>query len=852
MLQNTNIFNFPKKAIISTLLVFGFNLLSAQLFLDWGKNYGGSGYEMSHGIATDGQNNVYVIGDFWIKCDFDPSSDTLYIRSEGFGTDAYVQKLDSLGNLIWVRKISGPFHDEGTAIAVSPEGSVYAAGAFVDSADFDPDTSRHIEYANGSNDMYILKLDPSGSLNWVNAIGGPGVETIASMVLDDTLNLYACGSFTDTLDFSPNTGSRIIESKGLYDGFVQKLDSSGKHIWTFSFGSSGFDVASDIVVDKTGNSWVTGYFSDTLTIGPNKLISNGKEDVVILKINSKGSLVWMKQIGGLGVDKGLSISLDKNDLPYLTGTFENSIYLNPISTGIPVSSKGGKDVFLVGLDINGNFRWGQTWGGSAVEQPCKLVINSNNELFCFGQFFDRVDFDPGNGVEIGNSLMGVDAFISKFDTRGNFISFQQFGGIGDIKVNDVTLNSSDNILSTGGFQRDLDIDPTHRKSFRKNVGAEDVFIQQLKSNCASTVDTITANNCLSYSAASGKAIWNQSGTYLDTLYSKQNCDSVLVVHLTISNPARDTAKLDACAFFIPKGSTKRITLSGLYIDTVSSITGCDSLIVLELSIHQNSQFSYAAAACGNYTSPSGNTRILASGTIMDTISNAAGCDSMLTINVTVYPTFTQLLNSASCKPITSPSKKHLWTTTGVYFDTLTTTNGCDSILQIQVEINALNSTITTQGSALISNQPNQPNPSEVSYQWVKCDANFTLIPAAEQKGYTPIENGDYAVIVTKNGCSDTSACITVNAVSNNSNYAYAIESYRIQPNPFKNSFTVFSASKNVATIELINSIGQIVLSKQEVRINENIKLELPTGIYYLRILSYSDQNETQIFKLIKQ
>jgi hypothetical protein len=106
----------------------------------------------------------------------------------------------------------------------------------------------------------------------------------------------------------------------------------------------------------------------------------------------------------------------------------------------------------------------------------------------------------------------------------------------------------------------------------------------------------------------------------------------------------------------------------------------------------------------------------------------------------------------------------------------------------------------------LTNQPNLPNQPEVGYQWVKCDANFTLIPAAEQKEYTPIENGDYAVIVSKNGCSDTSACITVNAVSNNSNYTDTIESYRIQPNPFKNSFTLFSASKNVATIELINSI----------------------------------------------
>ena len=829
-----------------SILLLGLQSAMAQTFLDWGKTFGGNGYEVSNGIATDAEHNVYIAGDFWIKCDFDPSTDSLNLYSTGFGTDAVIQKLDSLGNLVWVRQISGPFHNEGTAIAVSKTGCVYTAGTFVDSADFNPDTAKHIEHANGGSDLFLLKLSPQGAFSWVTIMGGDGVEEVDAMVLDDTSNLYLCGSFTDTCNFSPKSGSTVIESKGLYDGFVQKLDSNGNHLWTFAFGSKGFDIASDIAVDKFGNSWVTGYFSDTLSISFKKLISNGKEDAFMLKLDPNGKLLFLKQFGGVGVDKGRTISLDKNHMPILSGTFEQQIELDLNSFSKQINSKGGKDVFLVALDALGNYRWGRSWGGKGVEQPSKLVVNSMNEIFCLGQFFDSLDFNPGIGINIGKSGLGVDAFISKFDGTGNFLAFQQYGGIGDVEIRGAAISSKDKILSTGIFIRALDIDPTKRIDFQQNNGAEDIFVQQLKLNCTSTIDTIYATNCYSYAAPSKTTVWTQSGIYIDTLYSTQNCDSILVVDLTIANSAVDTAKLNRCTSYTPVGSAKTFTQSGIYLDTVSSTAGCDSLVVFDLTVQQSSFYSYSTAVCGSFTTPSGSATVTADTSILDTISNTFGCDSILTIQVKINPSYLIVGSNSSCRSLLSPSKKHLWTSSGTYYDTLTTAAGCDSVLEIQVTIKSINKGLSMQGKKLRSKA------NGASYQWFKCINEYSPIPSAIGQEFVPTESGDYAVAIQKNGCRDTSECISFNSLGNSAKKAIDEHLYQVFPNPFNDYFQLSSSDKALVNIELLNSLGQRVLTKNAVAIDSEIELDLPSGIYYLKIQPSGNQNESQIFRLIKR
>mgnify|MGYP000456978123 FL=1 len=274
---------------------------------------------------------------------------------------------------------------------------------------------------------FLLKLKSNSDFEWVRTFGGFGNESITAIEVDASSNVYTCGLFSDTFDIDPVGTGMIVQSAGDHDAFIQKLDSNGNHQWTLTFGGTGFDNANKISFDQHGNILVIGLFSDTLSISNKNLISNGKQDVYFAKIRPTGTVVWAYSIGGTGADRGTDIvsTLDNNLL--VCGDFENRLSLRPNSAQPLVNSNGLKDAFLISVDSNGVFQWGQTWGGANNDLPSAVLMDSSEMIMCLGNFFGQVDFDPGTGSSVGDSKSGEDGFISYFDKRGNFIDFQQFG-----------------------------------------------------------------------------------------------------------------------------------------------------------------------------------------------------------------------------------------------------------------------------------------------------------------------------------------------------------------------------------------------------------------------------------------
>lgn len=815
---------------------------SAQFYLDWAKTYGGNGYEISTGISIDSSNNIYVTGNLWTRADFDPGKDTTYLQSTGFGTDVFIQKFDENGDLLWVKSCGGHFHDEGSAIAVSPSGCVYLAGNFVDSADLNPDTGKYIVHSSGSDDIFILKLDPKGKFRWANTIGGPKTEEVHALKLDNNNNVYLCGNYTDTLNISPSGSSHIVESKGLYDGFVQKLDSNGKHLWTIDFGGSGFDLANDLFVDNGDNTWLTGYFSDTLNVNSKKLISKGKEDVLVLKIDPTGKITWAKQIGGIGVDKGVTIAVDQHKNGYISGSFEQFLSLDPKGIAPSVSSYGGKDIFLVKLDSNGNYIWGKPWGGSSVDLPTKLLLPSNGDIVCLGTFLDQVDFDPGSGVASGNSSIGADIFLTTFDSSGIHKGFQQYGGDGDVTLNDVAIITADQILSTGYFHKSIDLDPTNRKFIRTTTGAEDIYLQKLKATCTNTIDSIHAVNCISYLAPSKKTTWTKTGIYYDTLSSSANCDSILIIDLTIVNSLADTLKVSSCVNFQPKGSKTVYKSSGTYVDTVIGHSGCDSLIVFDLVILRPTSNSFRDSSCSKYVLPSGKV-VSKSGLYKDTIQNIHGCDSTISINVLINPSYIHSRTVQTCGPFTSPSNRYIWNTSGIYFDTLQTIGTCDSILEFELTVNLFDTFLVESDSMLRSMD------STGNYQWIKCGNSQEEISGATNQYFIPTKTGFYAVVISRNSCTDTSECVKF-IVSNLSRNTFDA-GITVYPNPFNETFYIKSTRSDFQ-FELYNSQGQQIQSGNYFMPHDlNISVNQPSGMYYLRLYDHTRKSESYNVRLIK-
>ena len=110
------------------------------------------------------------------------------------------------------------------------------------------------------------------------------------------------------------------------------------------------------------------------------------------------------------------------------------------------------------------------------------------------------------------------------------------------------------------------------------------------------------------------------------------------------------------------------------------------MIITNLTIHNSTYATINQTSCNSYISPSENYTWTSTGTYKDTITNAVGCDSIITIHLTINEATYSTINESACNTYTSPSKKYTWTTSGTYKDTIPNSVGCDSIITINLSI----------------------------------------------------------------------------------------------------------------------------------------------------------------------
>jgi len=315
----------------------------------WAKKFGGIDYDYGLSVAVDPLGNVYTTGYFVGLADFDPGVGTTNLTSAG-GSDAYVSKLNSSGDLVWAKTLEGAGFDSGASVAVDASGNVYTTGYFGGTADFDPGAGTSNLTSAGSTDAYVSKLNSSGDYVWAKKFGGIDGERGQSVAVDLSGNVYTTGFFKGTADFDPGVGTQGLTSSGSDDVFVSKLNSSGGFEWAKKFGGDGMDWGLSVAVDSSGNVYTTGYFAGTADfdpgVGTQDLISVSNFDVFVSKLNSLGGFEWAKQFGGFDYDSGRSVTVDTSGNVYATGNFGSTVDFDP---GVGIQnfiSAGGYDVFV--------------------------------------------------------------------------------------------------------------------------------------------------------------------------------------------------------------------------------------------------------------------------------------------------------------------------------------------------------------------------------------------------------------------------------------------------------------------------------------------------------------------------
>jgi hypothetical protein len=285
----------------------------------------------------------------------------------------------------------------------------------------------------------------------------------------------------------------------------------------------------------------------------------------------------------------------------------------------------------------------------------------------------------------------------------------------------------------------------------------------------------------------------------------------------------------------PSGNYKWIS-NGIYSDTLTNVQGCDSIITVNLTVLKSTSSSITIAGCESYMAPDGIEYTI-SGIKTAVIPNAAGCDSTITIDLTIKNSTSASITESACDSYTAPDGTE-YITSGIKTAMIPNAAGCDSTITIDLTISMIDVSVVVNESTITSNA------AGANYQWVNCDNGFAIIMSETSQSYTATANGNYAVIVTQGPCSDTSSCVQITA---DGFASMQTESIFIYPNPMSDQLIIeIKGSTRNTSFEIFNSMGQVVTKGNLVeKIIVQTDYFLP-GVYLIKL----ENGQTFEFKKI--
>ncbi|MFK7946320.1 MAG: SBBP repeat-containing protein [Saprospiraceae bacterium] len=367
----------------------------------WAKTFGGNGVETCRDMVIDGNGDLIITGVFQGTADFDPNGGVSSMTSAG-SYDAFIVKLDDMGNYIWAKSIESPNSNYINQIALDYSGNINVVGYFQGTADFDPSTGTFPLTTIGNKSIFFGKYDGQGQLVKVQMIGGSGFEEGKGIAVDLQNNIYISGDFRGVVDFDPSGNTTFLTSAGLRDVFVAKYNAQGNFLWADKIGGQGEDQASALTIDSDNEVFVAAYYNHTLRLSNDQVFnSKGNTDIVMTRYNPQGDILFATSHGGANGDATTAILATNNKELYSIGWIQGMSYF----TGIPLNSAGDRDVYIARTVMEM-----VSSSTSAFATPDKITIFPN----------------PSNGVfNITGENISTDALtITILDATGKVVQTQ--------------------------------------------------------------------------------------------------------------------------------------------------------------------------------------------------------------------------------------------------------------------------------------------------------------------------------------------------------------------------------------------------------------------------------------------
>jgi len=340
------------KNLISFLpLCFLAALLSSQPNIQWQKTLGGSEDEVIQSIKKTNDGGFIIAG----KTN---SIDGDFSGNHG-GTDIWVAKLTQDGNTQWLKTLGGSDFEFATSIQPCSDGGYVLVGS-TESIDGDI-TANH-----GRADLWVVKLDNVGELQWQKTFGGSGAD-LASSVQQTNEGGYIVAGSTESND------GDVSGNHGLGDYWILKLSAAGSLEWQKILGGSYGDHAHSILQTTEGGYIVAGGSESTDGDVTDHVGYETLSDYWVVKLSESGDVQWKKSYGGGDIDAAYAIR-PTNDGGYILTGYARS------NDGDVIFAHGSFDCWLLKLDSIGNIKRKKPLGGSLLDYA-RDVLQTNDDKF---------------------------------------------------------------------------------------------------------------------------------------------------------------------------------------------------------------------------------------------------------------------------------------------------------------------------------------------------------------------------------------------------------------------------------------------------------------------------------------
>lgn len=405
-------------------------------------------------VKADASGNTYTTGSFWGTMDADPGPGVYTLYNAG-QYDGFIIKLDAQGNFAWAYAFGAGFNDYVYAININSSGQIILSGAFEGTMNCPGTAGPVITSTDGMG--YAIWLDANGAFVRSRQIGDDayfGLVYLQSAGLDAADRLYLAGSFNRGADFDPGAGVHrdTAGNANKYNMFVVCLDANGDFVWQHSYGHllNNDELLDRIAVDAAGNIIVAGSFEFQAQIGASVFTAAGGRDMLLMRLDNAGTHQWVKHIGSTGQDIAFELHLTSTGNAVFAGYAFAPVDIDP---GAGQFNVGILRYYLGNLDAAGNFQWGIDHPHSAA---ITAITSDAQSIYLGGVFSGSVDFDPGAGISIHNSMRN-EAYLLNVGFNRSYNWFAQFADTA--VVESISLNGSGDLFCAGTGSGLGDFDP---------------------------------------------------------------------------------------------------------------------------------------------------------------------------------------------------------------------------------------------------------------------------------------------------------------------------------------------------------------------------------------------------------